>query len=93
MHWFQIVYLVTCQKHNCHFKLLVIVMIRLPEGDNKIPYAQWTYFLSMLHFTLRKKATIHHVTTMQATSKNVIFPGNKHHLLTIGTDDSLALGR
>ena len=33
-----------------------------------------------------KKATIHQVTTMLATSKNVLFPG-QNHLLTTGTDD------
>ena len=36
--------------------------------------------------SLGKKATIHQVTTMLATSKNVLFPGSKH-LLTTGTDD------
>ena len=33
-----------------------------------------------------KNATIHQVTTMLATSKNVLFPG-LYHLLTTGTDD------
>ena len=33
-----------------------------------------------------KKATIHQVTTMLATSKNALFPGH-NHLLTIGADD------
>ena len=32
-----------------------------------------------------KKATIHQVTTMLTTSKNVLFPGH-NHLLTTGTD-------
>ena len=36
--------------------------------------------------TLREKATIHQVTTMLATSKNVLFLGH-NHLLTTGTDD------
>ena len=31
---------------------------------------------------LRKKASMQHVTTMQATSRNVQFPGH-NHLLTI----------
>ena len=35
--------------------------------------------------TLLKKATIHQVTTMIVTSKNIIFPG-PNHLLTTGTD-------
>ena len=34
---------------------------------------------------LRKKATIHQVTTMLATSNNVLFPGH-NHLLTTSTD-------
>ena len=33
-----------------------------------------------------QKATIHQVTTMIATSKNVLFPGH-NHLLTTDTDD------
>ena len=36
--------------------------------------------------TLGKKATIHQLTTMLATSKNVLFPGH-NHLLTTSTDD------
>ena len=36
------------------------------------------------HITLRKKATIHQVTTILATSKNGLFPGH-NHLLTTGT--------
>ena len=35
---------------------------------------------------LGKKNTIHQVTIMLATSKNVLFPGN-NHLLTTGADD------
>ena len=33
-----------------------------------------------------QKPTIHQVTTMLATSKNVLFPGHSH-LLTTGADD------
>ena len=29
--------------------------------------------------SLGKKATIYQVTNMQATSKNVLFPGHNHH--------------
>ena len=36
--------------------------------------------------TLHKNATTHQVTTMLATSKNILFPG-PNHLLTTGTDD------
>ena len=31
---------------------------------------------------MRKKATIHQVTTMQATSENVPFPGHNHLQIT-----------
>ena len=33
-----------------------------------------------------KKGTIHQITTMLATSKNVLFPGH-NYLLTTGADD------
>ena len=36
--------------------------------------------------TLRKKATIHQLTTMLFTSKNLLFPGY-NHMLTTGADD------
>ena len=36
--------------------------------------------------SLGKKATVHQVTTMLSTSKNVLFPGH-NHLLTTGADD------
>ena len=42
-------------------------------------------------YSLRKKATIHLVTTMLVTSKNVLFPGH-NHLLTTGTDDPSLTG-
>ena len=44
------------------------------------------YFGRQWNNTLCKKATIHQVTTMLTTSKNVLFPGH-NHLLTTGTDD------
>ena len=36
--------------------------------------------------SLDKKATIHQLTTMLSTSKNVLFPG-QNHLITSGADD------
>ena len=36
--------------------------------------------------TLRKKGSIHQLTTMLSTSKNVLAPGH-NHLLTTGADD------
>ena len=47
--------------------------------------------LASLHsvyiFHCAKMPLNHHVTTMLATSKNVLFPGH-NHLLTTGADDS-----
>ena len=47
-----------------------------------------TYLISydskLFHWA--KKAAIHQVTTMLATSENVLFPGH-NHLLTTGVDD------
>ena len=55
--------------------------------------------LVQIVLALGKKVTIHQVTTMLATSKNVILPRH-NHLLTTGTDDPelclsplLALGK
>ena len=45
-----------------------------------------------VHFySLCKKDTIHQVTTMLVTSKNVLFPGH-NHLLTTSTDDPSLAG-
>ena len=41
---------------------------------------------SALQVTLGKKATIHQLTTMLATSKNGLIPGH-NHLLTTGGED------
>ena len=48
-------------------------------------------FFEVFFFTLGKKDTIHQVTTMLATSKDVLFPGHSH-LLTTGTDDPSLAG-
>ena len=56
---------------------------------------RWIFRNTMSCFTIpsavyrsmqHKKATIHQLTTMLATSKNVLFPGH-NHLLTTGADD------
>ena len=41
--------------------------------------------------TLRKKATIHQVTTMLTTSKNVLFPDHNHLLTTSANNQSEGL--
>ena len=41
--------------------------------------------------SLRKKATIQQVTSILATSENVLFPGHNHPLTT-GTDDPSLVG-
>ena len=40
------------------------------------------------NITSRKNTTIHQVTTVLATSKNVLLPGH-NHMLTTGTDDMI----
>ena len=45
------------------------------------------------HISLHKKATIHQVTTMLATSKNVLFPGHNHLLTTGGNDLTLIIAQ
>ena len=44
------------------------------------------YLIALFAVSLGKKATIHQVTAMLATSKNVLFPGHIP-LLTTGADD------
>ena len=43
-------------------------------------------FYQYVKWSLGKKGIIHQVTTMLATSKNVLFPGH-NHLLTTSADD------
>ena len=40
------------------------------------------------HIPLRKKNTIHQLTTMVSASKNALFPGH-NHLLTTSADDPI----
>ena len=49
----------------------------------------WGRYVFICLFTLCKEVTIFQVTTMLATSKNVLFPGH-NHLLTTSTDKWLA---
>ena len=55
-----------------------------------ITTANYTCRITIAYDHYAKKATIHQVTTMLATSIKIPFPGNKH-LLTIGADDPLTL--
>ena len=58
----------------------------LPIPSIEICRIYWCFFISFRGFigcSLHQKAAIHQVTTMLATSKNVLFPGHNHLL----TDD------
>ena len=57
----------------------------------KLCYSLTSSILPEQGVPLHKKATIHQVTTMLATSENVLFPGH-NHLLTTGTDDTSLAG-
>ena len=61
----------------------------ITRHDKRIGQSKKAMFIplhSPFDYTLCKKATIHQVTTMLATSKNGLFQGH-NHLLTTGTDD------
>ena len=66
-----IIYLVFCGWSN-----LAETLLRLLKGVER----------SHQQVTLGKKNTIHQLTTMLSTSKNVLFPDH-NHLLTTGADD------
>ena len=81
------------QKHTCDgptvnnmqlFDALCLVSSEQLKTLPHTPPSIDTVITSML--SLCKKATIHQVTTVLATSKNVLFPGH-NHMLTTGTDD------
>ena len=79
----------------------VILLIGLTQFIGGLFVKGWTMFLfykynsekkvslkyqaNKLIWTLGKKATIHQLTTMLCTFKNVLFPGH-NHLLTTGAD-------
>ena len=51
----------------------------------------WAHYTDKLNIALDKKATSHQITTMLATSKNVLVPGHNHLLTTCADDPSLYL--
>ena len=57
--------------------------VQIDSKDHSGPYLEASLYKSQ-----GKQVTIHHITTMLATSKNVVFPGH-NHLLTTGTDDPI----
>ena len=59
------------------------------EVGSKIPCSMLETS-NFLQIPLRKKSTIHHVTTILATSKNVRFPGHSHLFTTSIDDPSIA---
>ena len=75
--------------HKLSFHRLIQQMkdIKLPYMRRHLGYLldNWWPNTARHNVTLRKKVTIHQLTTMLATSKNVLFPGH-NHLLTTGTD-------
>ena len=61
------------------FLFKVIMCQIVSEMYFKLWYVVFNYYME-------KKNTIHQVTTMLSTSKNVLFPG-PNHLLTTGADE------
>ena len=70
--------------YACFFHILYIY----DQTDMILKLHKPDIHINLIHheIALGKKATIHQVTTMLSTSKNVLFPGH-NHLLTIGADD------
>ena len=68
----------------------LVIFTQLLENCNTPPVPSLLLLLHLINtevHSLRKKATIHQVTTiMPVISKNVLLPGH-NHLLTISTDD------
>ena len=84
------------EKHNTFKTSQFINFFSIPESwASSFHLAQaiswWNEFSVSRAGPLRKKATIHHVTTMLDTSKNVLFPGHDH-LLTISADNPSLAG-
>ena len=77
---------------ECSFKiqipiqciLIYDVYVSHPVDINEYPGQNVLYYIT----NTCKKASIHQVNTMLATSKNVLFPG-PNHLLTNGADDPM----
>ena len=67
----------------------------IPGGKNQPRWCDvFALFLVLIPLLIEshcaKKATIYQVTTMLATSENILFPGH-NHLLTTGTDETPTL--
>ena len=63
--------------------------VRLASGDLNVSLTSVGQHLSMLQECYSaNKATIHRLTTMLSTSKNILFPGH-NYLLTTGSDDPI----
>ena len=79
-----------CQAHLTNIdRATQAVWAAIKKKNKQSMLLRWLAdFLSIMLCSnaLCKKATIHRVTIMLATSKKVLFPGH-NHLLTTGTDD------
>ena len=75
---------------SCRLFLIELLLSALPEDLDDLVLSLHILWSSTARCwswdTLGKKATIHQVTTMLATSKNVLVPG-PNHLLTTSADD------
>ena len=60
------------------------MLVSSPCSEHALPY-----YKSITHLSQCNKATIRQVTTMLATSKNVLFPSHSHLLTTSTGDPSL----
>ena len=66
--------------------MCILHIWKLPPFTAQLPVYTQTIKVSNLQFTQREQTTIHQLTSMLETSKNVLFPGHNHPLTTSADD-------
>ena len=64
------------QTIRVEFGMALIQILDFDETNQVLATNVWKRYVSRLKLALGKKATIHQLTTMLSTSKNVLFPGH-----------------
>ena len=86
-HYTAAILITHCNRSTINVLISVCLPVCLYHTNAKsTEYLSTSDIFSM--YTLDKEATIHQLTTMLSTSKNVQFPGH-NHLLATGADDPI----
>ena len=70
-----------------HCSFFMVMVEKTNDVHHPVSHNFMTLFCGWYIKSLGKKATIHQVTTMLATSKNVLFPGHFDYRLSTSEDD------